>query len=675
MNDSHEEYMSEVQTYNYAQDDSTNRNQHTLQDTFRTSDDSSNVGRETSGVSGRELANQYHYYGGFRTGTNGSTTDHNNQFSHDHAGHYEESSTRYRQSDERMDGTSESYVSLPISNSNTHRVPRDDHHSGQQTSNHTQFLSSGSQSAAAVPIPAMALQVSSLSSNYGAGSGVGGHHMTGSGATTAHDGAPPKARCIEEDYAIILHRSASAAAKSSNTKYRCLFCSFTFVGGPQKIRVHLTGKRENGTRLSRCEHCPEDVRRKLEERMKAPKEAANEIGLYDDDESDTPSLPPRNVEEHHTIVLSRSQSSNSKSSNTRYKCIYCRFKFVGGPQKIRVHLTGQQEGGTRMQKCARVPEEVTMQMEHRRKAPKPDLLATPGGSANAVTSSTSTSSSQNVDSSASTMTEVSQPPTAQAQQQAFAISQQQQQQALQKQQQHHAAQLQIQQQQLQQLQRQQQIQHQLHAQQQIQQHQHIQHLQQLHQQQIQAQMQQQHLQHSLHGVHPLSTHPAATHSAAAQLHGGSLPLHLHPQHMLQLNQPTPAQMLMHQQQLRQHSQLAQHLSHHHPIPPQYAQALQAHHLLQQAQAGLSHHLLHPAAQTHRGYDLHDEATTAVYHAELQQQLQAAHAAAAHTALSLSQAQASTAAEESPVASPITAESATTVVSAAAEPAVVGEASR
>jgi DNA-directed RNA polymerase subunit RPC12/RpoP len=675
MNDDREVHLSQGQNYNFAQGEEIN--QQALEDSFRTIQSTGDVIGDTNDGS---PTGQYHYYRyeSFKDDSAEFGSNQHNQNSRAHFDQYEKDSIQYQ----RINGA----VERPSSNPNVCGVSHDDHHSNQLAGLHDQYLSHSLLSAAALPIPAMALQVSNLSHNFAAGPIVDGPPMTDIGVTNAHDGVLQKARCIEEDYAIILHRSSSTTAKSSNTKYRCMFCNFTFVGGPQKIRVHLTGKRENGTRVSRCEHCPEDVRRRLEERMKAPKGVANETGLYEDDESDATQLPPRNVEEHHMVVLSRSQSSNSKSSNTHYKCIYCRFKFVGGPQKIRVHLTGEQEGGTRMQKCARAPEEVVLQMEHRRKAPKPDLLSTPGGSANAVTSSISTSSSQAyVDSSTSTMTEVSQP-ARQSQQQALIIAQQQL--ALVKQQQEHAAQLQIQEQQLQYLRRQQQLQQQLHAQQQIQQQEHIQQLQQLHQQQIQAQMQQQLMQHSLHGGHHLNTQPAAT-----QLHGSSLSLPLHPQQVRHRSQPTSSQMLMHQQQLRQRAQLSQHLSRRQQLPPHlpihntgscadnhpapHESSLLTEDLLspQLAHDGLLYHLYRSAAQVRSEYDLHTEAA---YYAELQQQLLVAQAAAAQTTLSLTQPVLSTHAAilvgQAPVEFP-SAESGTKVTSATAELAAAGEASR
>ncbi len=201
-----------------------------------------------------------------------------------------------------------------------------------------------------------------------------------------------KARSMEEQHCIILERSTNTSAKCSNTRYRCIYCQFEFVGGPQKIRVHLTGKRENGTRLSKCEKVPEDIRQLMEGRMKGNKKR-NQLGStqqnllsdirdgadQDDDchEENGPLVPglhPRNVEEQHCIVLSRSVSSSSKSSNSKYKCIYCRFRFVGGPQKIRVQLTGIPEGGTRVIKCTKAPKEVVGIMECRRKAPKMSSL-------------------------------------------------------------------------------------------------------------------------------------------------------------------------------------------------------------------------------------------------------------------------------------------------------------
>lgn len=529
-------------------------------------------------------------------------------------------------------------VNVDFSNKDYQERHEESHNNGQYVSDHAdlQNLNTNPEQVhySTVPIPAMALHVSNISNSFSATNNQPVHSVpTPLPVAATSDGPPPKSRCIEEEYAIILQRSSSASAKSSNTKYRCMFCNFIFVGGPQKIRVHLTGKRENGTRLSRCENCPEEVRKRLEDRMKAPREQASDTGLYDDDDDqNTPSLPPRNLEEHHVIVMSRSASTNSKSSNTRYKCIYCRFKFVGGPQKIRVHLTGQQEGGTRMVKCTRVPENVMMQMEHRRKAPKPDVLSSPGGAVmgaglgNGLTPHVPTVeyAQELVGESESSLT-----PAQQAAQQQHALAIQQQQQALLKQQQQHAQQLQFQQQQLQQLQRQQQMQQHLHNQQTLQQQHHIQHLQQLHQQQ-QAQMhqQQQHL-HQQHIQLPMGS--------GGMHHSQGLPLHMHQQHMMHMGQSnmTAAQLLLHQQQQmqRQHQQHQQGLPHpllphHQQIPPhllfhnaqsassQHAQSLQSHLLQQQLQQqhlhqqhmhhGGGHHLHSPSGLPYDDIDPYHE---------------------------------------------------------------------
>lgn len=171
-------------------------------------------------------------------------------------------------------------------------------------------------------------------------------------------------RGVEEQHVQIIGRSASVAARSSNTKYRCLYCGFEFVGGPQKIRVHLSGKPENGTRLKKCLCAPYEVQRLMESRMR----------LKDSSDNNQPNplatvlaIPPRSEEESHTIILERSNSAVAKSSNTKYQCKYCCATFVGGPQKIRVHLTGIPENSTRLKKCKRVPDEVISKMESRRK--------------------------------------------------------------------------------------------------------------------------------------------------------------------------------------------------------------------------------------------------------------------------------------------------------------------
>eukprot|EP01032_Pedospumella_encystans_P014453 gene14453-16595_t len=285
-----------------------------------------------------------------------------------------------------------------------------DHGHYQQSSSSTiPSQSSVHQSAAAVPINSAVLPVENTSlynalqhtffTENSSASGLIVNNAVGSSTSALvalqpilHDGDKPKPRCFEENFAVIVQRSTSAASKSSNTTYRCKFCNFTFVGGPQKIRVHLTGKRENGTRLSRCEHCPEDVRKQLEEKMRKPRETGNDSEAIGGPDTSIPSLPRRNDEEYHCIVLSRSDNSNSKSSNTRYKCIYCPFRFVGGPQKIRVHITGLPEGGTRIAKCPRAPADAVAQMTHRRRK----TLGTnpPAGNAHTETASTSLSAPQ-----------------------------------------------------------------------------------------------------------------------------------------------------------------------------------------------------------------------------------------------------------------------------------------
>eukprot|EP01031_Cornospumella_fuschlensis_P033382 gene33381-40386_t len=72
-------------------------------------------------------------------------------------------------------------------------------------------------------------------------------------------------------------------------------------------------------------------------------------------------LPPRCHEETFCYILSRTRST-SGSVNTKYQCKYCRIVFIGSQKKIRCHLSGQNNGGTRVAKCAHVPEEVREMM-------------------------------------------------------------------------------------------------------------------------------------------------------------------------------------------------------------------------------------------------------------------------------------------------------------------------
>lgn len=170
---------------------------------------------------------------------------------------------------------------------------------------------------------------------------------------------PP--RCIEEQYCTILERNPSLAAKGSNSKYQCTFCGLIFVGGPQKIRVHLTGQSENKTRLSKCQNVPEEVKRFFEGRRKDDKNA------HSQHQASVSMATPRNWEESHCTIVQRNNNPVSKSSNTKYECRYCHTQFVGGPQKIRVHLSGKSEGSTQMAKCPFVPQDVIQELQVRRK--------------------------------------------------------------------------------------------------------------------------------------------------------------------------------------------------------------------------------------------------------------------------------------------------------------------
>lgn len=181
-------------------------------------------------------------------------------------------------------------------------------------------------------------------------------------------------RCFEEQYCLILQRNLSVSAKGSNTRYRCKFCGFEFVGGPQKIRVHLSGRSENRTRLSKCTNVPDEVRLYMEMRNKSKENHFTGNCKNIDEMSD---LSPRNWEESHCVIVSRNSNPRSKNSNSRYRCRYCNLEFTGGPQKIRVHLSGDREGATILSKCPNAPSKIISLMHLRHKNKKIEDLPQP----------------------------------------------------------------------------------------------------------------------------------------------------------------------------------------------------------------------------------------------------------------------------------------------------------
>ncbi|RYY88136.1 hypothetical protein EON63_02935 [archaeon] len=173
---------------------------------------------------------------------------------------------------------------------------------------------------------------------------------------------------IEKSHCVVIERQA----RKSNTKYQCKYCNFEFTGGPQKIRAHLSGRSENGTRVAKCQSAPEDVRDLMLSR-RTTRQTADVSSTTNPSE-----ISPRNPEEEHVVVLARSRSRQAKASNSRYQCRYCSLRFVGGPQKIRVHLTGEIEGSTRAAKCFLAPANVVqaMLLRSRAKSPAAPIITT-----------------------------------------------------------------------------------------------------------------------------------------------------------------------------------------------------------------------------------------------------------------------------------------------------------
>lgn len=62
-------------------------------------------------------------------------------------------------------------------------------------------------------------------------------------------------------------------------------------------------------------------------------------------------LDPRNPEEKYVWVLER--HLNQHKSNNKYQCKSCNKIFCGGRQRIRIHITGVQEGSQQVSVCPR----------------------------------------------------------------------------------------------------------------------------------------------------------------------------------------------------------------------------------------------------------------------------------------------------------------------------------
>eukprot|EP01031_Cornospumella_fuschlensis_P044789 gene44789-54778_t len=161
-------------------------------------------------------------------------------------------------------------------------------------------------------------------------------------------------RSAEENYVHVLARKEIG----SGSVYQCRLCHKQFCGGPKKIRVHFIGSAHNGTRVLPCPEVSKELQEFMQEletksKNKGKSTASAGVSVSVDANSDrsscdsTPSGPvvPRNAEESYVEVLSR------KNCNSHYRCLLCHVEFTGGPQKIRVHLTGESEGGTRVAKC------------------------------------------------------------------------------------------------------------------------------------------------------------------------------------------------------------------------------------------------------------------------------------------------------------------------------------
>merc|ERR1719487_677928 len=116
-------------------------------------------------------------------------------------------------------------------------------------------------------------------------------------------------------------------------------------------------------------------------------------------------LDPRNPEEKYVWVLER--HLNQHKSNNKYQCKSCNKVFCGGRQRIRIHITGVQEGSQQVSVCPRPNPEAIAEFADRccqvrprakkRKNAEETALPAPPVTAESAAPATSTASSQTLE--------------------------------------------------------------------------------------------------------------------------------------------------------------------------------------------------------------------------------------------------------------------------------------